>query len=371
MEPMDNSNESNDKDYWNLRLLSKNKKALDTQLIIPTTRYHGSKAKIAKWIWGHLKDLKFKSFLDAFGGTGVVGYVAKCNYKTVYYNDILKFNFIIGKALIENNFTKLSEKKFKLLLKPKENFKYKSIIADNFKDIFYTDEENKWLDIVVQNIQQMKDPYEQAIAYYAIFQACMIKRPFSLFHRKNLYIRTANVKRSFGNKTTWDIPFEVHALNFLKEINSLIINNQKQNYAFNSDVFQLPRNIDLVYLDPPYTSKKGVSVDYRNFYHFLEGIMIYDQWEKFIDHRVKNKRLIPIKNPWNDKNQIAEQFKKVINYFKDSIIAISYRNDGIPNIDTIVDYMSQYKSCVDVFYFKNYKYALSNGKTQEVLIVGK
>jgi len=61
----------------------------------------------------------------------------------------------------------------------------------------------------------LEDEYEQAIAYFALFQACIIKRPYNLFHRKNLYVRMAKVKRSFGNKKTWDSSFEEMFLNLL------------------------------------------------------------------------------------------------------------------------------------------------------------
>ena len=53
---------------------------------LPSTRYVGSKQKIVRWIWDNIQDLKFNSFLDLFGGTGVVGYVAKLEGKKVIYN---------------------------------------------------------------------------------------------------------------------------------------------------------------------------------------------------------------------------------------------------------------------------------------------
>ncbi|MBI2918188.1 MAG: hypothetical protein HYY01_09350 [Chloroflexi bacterium] len=42
----------------------------------------------------------------------------------------------------------------------------------------FTDEENEWLDITVQNIRRLDDPYKQALAFYAVFRACLVKRPF-------------------------------------------------------------------------------------------------------------------------------------------------------------------------------------------------
>ena len=68
----------------------------------PTTRYQGSKQKFVDWIWDCVKDIPFHSALDAFGGTGCVSFRLKEEGKQVTYNDILPFNHIIGKALIEN-----------------------------------------------------------------------------------------------------------------------------------------------------------------------------------------------------------------------------------------------------------------------------
>ncbi|MCG2693424.1 DNA adenine methylase [Candidatus Parcubacteria bacterium] len=50
--------------------------------ILPSTRYQGSKYKIIKWIDYYTKDLKFDSVLDAFGGTGCVGYMFKKKRET-------------------------------------------------------------------------------------------------------------------------------------------------------------------------------------------------------------------------------------------------------------------------------------------------
>ncbi len=161
---------------------------------IPSTRYVGSKQKIVDWIWENLRDLKFESLLDLFGGSGVVGYVAKINGKEVIYNDYLKFNHQIGKAIIENNNEILTEDDLKFILS-EHNFDYPSFIQDTFSEVYFTDEENKWLDIVITNISKLNNEYKKALAYYCLFQSCIRKRPYNLFHRKNLYVRLAKVKR--------------------------------------------------------------------------------------------------------------------------------------------------------------------------------
>lgn len=182
----------------------------------------------------------------------------------------------------------------------------------------------------------MENLYKRALAYFALFQSCIIKRPFNLFHRKNLYLRLSDIERNFGNKTTWDTPLGVHFRKFVGEANQAIFSNGLQNKALNLDVFDIKGNFGLVYIDTPYISKKGVGVDYFCFYHFIEGLTRYSEWEKMIDYRTKHKKLRAEKNPWIDKNRIYSAFEKLFDKFADSILVVSYRSDGIPSIEELV-----------------------------------
>ena len=53
---------------------------------------------------------------------------------------------------------------------------------------------------------------------------------------------------------------------------------------------EVPGSYDLVYVDTPYISSKGVGVDYLHFYHFLEGLTDYDNWKSRIDYRKNTDR---------------------------------------------------------------------------------
>lgn len=339
--------------------------------VFPSTRYQGSKHKILKWIDYHTKDLNFDTVLDAFGGTGCVGYMYKTNGKEVFYNDALKFNYYIGLALIENKDTILTGEDLDSILKRQPTKGYSSFIHDTFHDIYFTDEENEWLDVVVTNIRDIRDTYKQALAYYALFQSCIIKRPYNLFHRKNLYIRTADVERSFGNKRTWDTPFEDHFLAFVKEANNAVFDNGKKNQAFHSDIFDLAvPNIDLVYIDTPYISKRGLGINYFDFYHFLEGIVFYQDWLQLIDKNSKHKKIKNGKNEWCSKGEIHGAFGRLIYRFQQSILVISYRDDGTPTILELVDMIKKYKKSVEVKKI-DYRYVLSGENSKEVLIIAQ
>jgi len=339
--------------------------------IFPSTRFQGSKLKIVDWIWDSIKYLDFDTALDAFSGTGSVGYMLKTKGKKVTYNDILKFNWYIGTALIENNETRLSEQEIEFLLTKQNGVKYPTFVYDTFKETYFSDEENRWIDMVVTNISMLKNPYKKALAYFALFQACIIKRPYNLFHRKNLYIRFSDVERNFGNKTTWDTPFEAHFRQFVDEANKAVFCNGRQNKTLNLDVFDIEGKFDLVYIDTPYISQKGIGVDYFGFYHFLEGLVNYSNWPQMIDYRTKHKRLRAKASIWTDKATISSAFDRLFDKFKDSILIVSYRSDGIPSIGELIMLLEKYKSNVEELKRTNYKYVLSTNHSEEVLLIGK
>lgn len=335
----------------------------------PSTRYQGSKAKFADWIWYEISQIPFQTVLDAFGGTGSVAYKLKDNGKAVTYNDILPFNSIIGKAIIENKSVLLGESDINLILEERQDIDYPTFIADNFKDIYYTDDENRWLDVVRYNISTITNEYKRAIAWFALFQSCIIKRPYNLFHRKNLYVRLMDVKRSFGNKKTWDTPFETHFRNFVHEANKAVFNNGVECHAINMDALNVGAKFDLVYIDTPYINDKGIGVDYADFYHFLNGLVYYDNWVNLIDFESKHHRLKRQYNIWSDKDNIINGFIQLIEHFENSILVFSYRSNGIPSIENLVDILIKHNRHNELRYSRDIKYALSETKSKEVLII--
>ena len=337
----------------------------------PSTRYQGSKAKLVELIWTQIADLRFTTCLDAFGGTGVVSHRLKRAGKQVVYNDLLRFNHHIGQALIENSQTRLSPEDVDWLLQTHSGITYPHFVQEHFSDIYFLDEENAWIDQTITNIRRLTDPYKYALAFFALCQACIIKRPYNLFHRKNLYMRLAEVERSFGNKTTWDKPFDYWFSTFVAEANRAVFDNGRVNQAWNSDAVDVPGEYDLVYIDTPYISQRGTAIDYLAFYHFLEGLTMYDEWGKHVDFKSKHLRLQPQPSEWTDTKRIHRAFDRLFRRFQDSILVVSYRSDGIPSETELVSLLKRYKSHIRVEHFGQYKYVLStNSKSREILLIG-
>jgi adenine-specific DNA methylase len=337
----------------------------------PSTRYQGSKSKLLPWLWERIRPIDFDSALDAFGGTGAVSYLLKTCGKAVTYNDYLTSNATCAMAFVANDDTRVEPNEVDDLMVRHGGQAYDTLIERVYQDIFFLPEENCWLDVVAQNILRVADPIKRAIAFYALAQSCIAKRPYNLFHRANLYMRTADVERSFGNKATWDKPFEEHFREFVDEINTKVYNSGRPCRVICSDALEVEPAFDLVYIDTPYLNRSGVGVDYADFYSFLEGLANYETWESRIDLRRKHRPFKGPQSPWNDQKKIHEAFRRLFERFHRSTIVVSYRSDGIPSEAELVRLLTRVKRNVRVHHSGDYKYVLStNNESKEILLIG-
>jgi adenine-specific DNA methylase len=335
------------------------------------------------WIHQAVSNLRFETVLDAFGGTGSVSYLFKRMGKQVTFNDYLLCDYWSGVALIENSGTHLTGRDVAFLLSRHKGVCYPTFISDTFRDIYYTEAENKWLDQTLANIAQLDHRYggevlrlKRSLAYHCLFQSCLMKRPFNLFHRRNLNVRTAEVPRTFGNKTTWETPFPVLFRRFAAEMRRVVFDNGRPNRALNLDALALPAGCDLIYVDTPYLRARGGAhdSDYRSLYHFLEGMCHYGQWGEMIDYGTLHRGLLRKQNGWNDRSRVQACYEELVKRHSTSIIVISYRTPGVPSRSELESVVSGYKKTVCT-YELSYRYALNKrngrpGENIELLIVG-
>jgi adenine-specific DNA-methyltransferase len=334
-----------------------------------STRFQGSKKRLTDWIWTNVSHLEFDSVLDLFGGTGSVSHMFKAAGKAVVYNDVLRFNWHIARALIENNAIHLSDQDTEAVLTRHAHLEYPSFISDTFRGIYFTSVENAWLDQATHNIETvLSDEYKKCIARFALYQACTIKRPYNLFHRSNLYMREADVKRSFGNKTTWNKPFETFFRKFVREANSAVFDNSRNNIALNLEALEVDAECDLVYIDPPYVPDGGSATDYFAFYQFLEGLADYANWPARIDRMTKHLAIPSPATPWVRRKEVAGAFDAILEKHRDQKIVISYRDDGVPCIQALTSKLVALGK-KPVIHRLPQKYVLSTRSTHEVLIV--
>lgn len=358
----------------------------------PSTRYTGSKRRLLRHLYQIFRRLEFTSAADIFSGTSSVAYLLKKMGKQVIVNDYLYSNFRTGIALIENNHIRLSDEDIQFIADDELNNNPEDepkVISSTFQGYYFTDEENRWLDSCRGRIERLStyyqneiSKYKKALAYHALFQSALRKRPFNLFHRKNLYLRLANVDRQFGNTTTWNRSFSEHFKEMAHEVNGLVYDNYLSNQAYCENVNSwFAPNGDLVYLDPPYVwnGASEAEVDYLTKYHFLEGISRYNEWNEIID---RNSPLLAVKDGYtkwpggnsNSLSHLESIFQLLFERYHSRTIVLSYRDNGMPTIKELVKILKEKKRYV---YLQTipYKYALRKSTEQpqslnEVIIIG-
>lgn len=342
---------------------------------MPSTRFQGSKKKLLPSLNSVFSGLDFKTCLDAFGGTGSVSFLLKQMGKSVTYNDVMPSSVVMAKALFVDGPVEIDEKTLLGLFNKKSNFKYRNVIQSLYKDIYFTDEENVQIDIFCQNVAELSSEVVKNEAFYLLAQSLLSKRPYNLFHRANLHMRTKEVERSFGNKATWDKPIVEHCLKFLKELRVCRARKGKYPMRFeNKSAFDVKASYDLVYIDTPYAKSKGTQEsNYFNFYHFLDALLAYDEIEKTVKLDVKHKPFYEFNKSWYPANDIDAAFCKLFSQFKNSKLVISYRSDGFPSVERLTEILGETHGNVQVNDIGNYKYVLSTQQsdTKEIVIVAQ
>lgn len=336
----------------------------------PKTRYYGSKRRLLSWIYHAVKDLPFNTVLDGFGGTASVSLLFKAMGKQVYYHDALLCNTISAEVLLADEFpfSDLNDAyHFIENIKPQYGF-----IAKTFPGMYYTDEENEWLDGMAKAIHAIENPLQRSAYFYCLFQACLKKRPFNLFHRANLNLRlNKEVNRSFGNLATWERAFS----SLMKEcINDLINLNKYKTKSIilePGDVTRLSTGYDLVYFDPPYVAKAKTGDDYLRRYHFLEGLSVYNNWKTNINNEALNKTFLPIDHliNWQSKKVFRELLYDTIEKHKRSIVVLSYISNAYPEEKDISAFFSSTFRHSYVLK-KEICHALAKEKKEELIFIG-
>jgi len=313
---------------------------IKTQLAnFPSTRYMGSKQAILPFIYEVLSDIKFTTALDAFSGSGAVSYLLKSMGKSVFSNDFLRFCYHSANASVANNHQKLTSSDIEYLLHKHPS--PKSFIIDTFSNLYFSKEENVFLENISANIRDMKKGFKQSIAYAALTRACLRRRPRGLF--------TYTGFRYDDGRRDLRISIEDHFRDAVKLFNDAVFDNKQHHRAYNSDIFNLPNNnqYDLVYIDTPYVSPLSDN-DYTRRYHFVEGLVRY--WDGLeVLEETKTKKFNRIKSLFDSKSTVYDGFSKLFDQYRDSIIVVSYSSNGIPNKFELQSLLSQYKKKVRVY----------------------
>jgi DNA adenine methylase/adenine-specific DNA-methyltransferase len=335
----------------------------------PLIRYMGSKYKLLDWIKDELSNIDFKTVLDGFSGSGAVSYMFKQMSKTVYSNDFLHFSYIIAKATTENSHQRLNKKDIELL--HERNEAVPNFIQKTFNDIFYSEDELCYLDLISNNIDKLSNQYKKSLAMSALIRSCIKRQP------RGVFTISGNIDKYNDGRRDLRLSLEEHFLEQIEIYNEIVFDNFKENKSFNGDIYNYKEKLykpDLVYLDPPYVPRSDDNC-YIKRYHFLEGLSKYWKNEE-IDYSTKVHKIKKKYTPFSYRKTAIDAFDKLFDKFKNSVIVLSYSSNGYPDLDNLVDIMLKYKNHIEIKK-KNHKYHFGNHKSvkrsnvEEYLIIGK
>lgn len=334
------------KQKFNLKLVSD--PLIEQVSLYPPTRFMGSKNKLLQEIWSVASQFKFDTAIDLFSGSGVVSYMMKSYGKNVISNDYMAMSATFTKAMIENNSVILPLDEAKKLLEPVTITD--TFVEDTFKDLYFHDEDNRFIDLLRYKIKKIRSPYKRAIAMTALIRSCLKKRPRGIF--------TYVGHRYDDGRKDLKKSFQEQFLDAVEAINLSIFDNSTTNKSRCGDAMTMrAKNECLVYIDPPYYSRYSDS-EYVRRYHFVEGLA--KDWKNVeMQEHTKTKKFKSYPTPFSTRKGASDAFNKLFKKFKNNILLVSYSSNSEPTLDEMVSLMSKHKQHVEVIPIK-YQYSFGN-----------
>lgn len=278
---------------------------------INNRRYIGSKFRMLKFIEEVIKkeNIEFSSFLDLFGGTGIVGDFFNNENIKVYVNDLLKSNYLsylawFGSEKIDTKKIKLYIEKYNSLSNLKDNY-----FSLNFSDTYFSKDNCQKIGFIREDIEENY----LANKLNARERAILIT---SLLYAMDKIANTVGHYDAYRKKGNLNKKLEMCMLNLKSN------KNNRNNKIFNEDANELVKNIkaDVVYIDPPYNSRQ-----YSDAYHLLENVAMWEKNEVYGVARKMKKN--GIKSKYCSVSAPLA-FKDLLENIKAKYIIVSYNNMG-------------------------------------------
>lgn len=305
----------------------------------PRLRYMGSKYKLAPHLAQAFSDVGGSTFLDAFSGSGFVGYLAKSMGYSVASNDHLSFPSVIARAAIVNDSVRLTDESIDRIMGPAADDR--DFIQTTFENVFFTADDRRFLDSAWSHITTMAGP-ERDIALAALILSAARKQP------RGVFTISGDLDHYNDGRRDLRLSLRDHFRERAAEYNAAVFSSPVNKVAYTGDVCDVPEEaFDVVYLDPPYAPPTD-DADYTKRYHFLEGLS--DYWSgREIMSWTKTKKLPKRHSLFANKKTIEGALEATLDRFKDSgAIVLSYSSNALPGEARLKEMLCDVKSSVEV-----------------------
>ena len=305
-------------------------------------QYIGSKRKLLPHI---IKYLRGNTIVDLMAGTHSVGYFLK-DKKRVIANDVMKYSYLIGKAIIESSILKLQP----LDISYNSNFNF---FEKHYSGTYFTRKQCQDLDSIKFSIEELLDEHLKACYYSCVFN--ILDRVGTTAGHFDGYLKQ-NTKKAQIRKDKDVIDY------FKREVESF--NNKENKFGskvYNLDAFNLldrMSNVDTIYIDPPYNHRQ-----YSTLYHIIEMFVQYSGKLKKCLYKYPEDRYI---SPFCHKTKAFDAFNLLLKKAseKSKRVVFSYSNKGTVPIDKLTQIFNKYFCNIEVDKINYYhrKQKTSKGK---------
>lgn len=282
---------------------------------ISNRRYLGSKTKLLDFIHKTIKkeDISFYSFLDLFGGTGVVADSFNDGKHKIIINDMLEcnrcsYNAFFGKEEIDEKKMKKYISSFNKLDIIEENY-----FSLNFSETFFSNENCKKIGYIREEIDKL---YKENLLNSREKDYLITSLIYAMDHIANT-VGHYDAYRKGG-----DLNKKLNLQLLL--INKPGMNNNNEIYKMDSNELAKKIKCDLVYIDPPYNSRQ-----YCDAYHLLENVALWEKPDVFGVARKMDRSSLKSKYCENSAPRVFERLIKDLNC---KYIIVSYNNMGLKGV---------------------------------------
>ena len=309
------------------------------------TRYMGAKYKLLDFIIPHIhKNLKpGATFIDLMAGTHSIAYAVKQDFNTLS-NDIQRYSFIFGKALIENNVISRVDQRYESDFSDLNlEIEKESWLTLNYKDTYFSETQLCEISAIRKRIATLNNEHLEAIYLVALSYAMSLCQSSTghfaqylpMGNPRTEYLRSMSISDSFFSKCAeLEIAFS--------DKTSKVFNIESSSFLKSPELESLAPAGSLVYLDPPYSPAQ-----YSRYYHLLETVVNNDQPNIAFKGLYRDDRFQSgFCSPRSAKNEfqtvIAESAKR------DWSLLISYANSGVVDIAVIMELANMYYGNVEL-----------------------
>ncbi len=271
-------------------------------------RYTGSKAQLVEWITDLAKEYcPGNSFLDLFGGTGVVANAVSELYDTVAVNDFLPSNFAVYQAFFgKGRFSQRKLEKLILSFNALEGGKLPdNYFSVNFGDRYFSKDNAKKIGYIREYLDKNKS--DLSPREYWILVASLMYSADKVANTVGHYDAFFGEMKNRGD----------FVLRQIKPKNS----DKFKIYCDDANRLVKKVGADVVYIDPPYNSRQ-----YSRFYHVLDNLVTWAKPELFGVAR----KPAPENMSEYSKTSAKKAFEDLIKNLDCKYIMVSYNNTYNP-----------------------------------------